>query len=117
MSNPKERLPAKQSKCPHCNWVGSSRGLFSHVRLTHPGMEASLKIRTENPYVIKNNTVGSVKKRKRFDTGENAIPKFNLEDAKTVLFMTAFVKLLNEYIEMDDELMFPNRSYKLNSRK
>ena len=117
MAYPKERLPAKQSKCPHCNWIGSSRGLFSHVRLTHPGMEDSLKIRSENPYVIKNNTVGSVKKkRNRFDTGESAIPKFNLDDAKTVLFMTAFVKLLNEYVAMDDNL-FPSRSSKLNPRK
>ena len=103
MANPKERIPAKQSKCPHCNWIGSSRGLFSHVRLTHPGMEGALKIRSENPYVVK--SVGSIVKRKT-RTEIKQVPKFNLEDTKTLFFMTAFIKLLNEYLEMDDPL-FP----------
>jgi hypothetical protein len=30
------RKPAKKVKCPHCDWVGSARGLFSHSRLAHP---------------------------------------------------------------------------------
>ena len=43
-------------KCPHCNHTGSSRGLFTHVRLSHPGItekpKSSTKI-TVHPYDIK----------------------------------------------------------------
>lgn len=30
--------PAPIVKCPHCKWQGSARGLFTHVRLAHPGI-------------------------------------------------------------------------------
>lgn len=30
------RKPAPIVQCPHCNWKGSARGLFTHVRLGHP---------------------------------------------------------------------------------
>jgi pantothenate kinase type III len=33
-----ERKPAVTVKCKYCNWTGSSRGLFTHVRLGHPGI-------------------------------------------------------------------------------
>jgi hypothetical protein len=49
---PTERAAAKIAKCPHCNWTGSARGLFSHVRLAHGGKEHLLNIRKENPYLI-----------------------------------------------------------------
>ena len=60
---PTDRAPAKIAKCPHCEWTGSARGLFSHVRLAHGGKEHSLNIRKENPYLInksKPKVLGSV---------------------------------------------------------
>lgn len=47
--------PATQVKCPHCNWKGSARGLFGHVRFVHPGKESSVKTNlraNRNPYSI-----------------------------------------------------------------
>lgn len=32
-----DRKPAALVKCPYCDHQGSSRGLFSHVRLAHQG--------------------------------------------------------------------------------
>ena len=33
-----ERKPAVTVKCKYCDWTGSARGLFTHVRLGHPGV-------------------------------------------------------------------------------
>ena len=32
------RKPAPIVKCQYCKWQGSSRGLFTHVRLSHPAI-------------------------------------------------------------------------------
>ena len=105
MPYPKERNPAKKTKCPHCNWIGSARGLFGHVRMKHPGMEESLNIRSENPYLLeKQKAIGSVKST------------IHRQDAKMHMLMKAMIKLLDEYRSMNDPL-FPSQSYKLNSRK
>ena len=43
-------------KCPHCNHTGSARGLFTHVRLAHPGIQEKPKISTKiavHPYDVK----------------------------------------------------------------
>lgn len=37
MTNTKStRKPAPVVKCPYCDWKGSARGIFTHVRLGHP---------------------------------------------------------------------------------
>jgi hypothetical protein len=105
MAYPKERNPAKKTKCPHCNWTGSARGLFGHVRMKHQGMEELLNIRSENPYVVeKTKALGSVKS------------KIHRTDIKTQVFVIGMIKLFEEYMKMDDNL-FPSRSSKLNPRK
>lgn len=32
----KERAPAQIVSCPHCDWKGSARGLYTHCRMGHP---------------------------------------------------------------------------------
>jgi hypothetical protein len=95
---PTERAPAKVTKCPHCNWTGSARGLFSHVRLTHGGKEHALNIRKENPYVIeksKPRVLGSViSKTHRID--KNA----ELEE----FVMKCIMKVIEAYKNSQDPL-------------
>jgi hypothetical protein len=106
MRYPKERIPAKKTKCPHCNWIGSARGLFGHVRMKHPGMEQGLNIRAENPYVLeKTKKVGSVNSNIH-----------RIDELKVSALIFGISKLIEEYKKMNDEL-FPSGSYKLNSRK
>jgi len=58
MSNhdyPKTRKPTAIVKCPHCSHTGSARGLFTHVRLAHPNIDAKPKTATKitiHPYDI-----------------------------------------------------------------
>lgn len=55
------RTPAPIVKCPHCNHTGSSRGLFTHMRLAHPGIEAKPpKSVTAHPYAVQQSSVGNV---------------------------------------------------------
>ena len=73
------RKPAPIVKCEHCNWKGSARGLFTHVRLSHPGISTKPPTATfEHPLdVDRKSTVGYVKpKRKR---------KYNSEDSSELL--------------------------------
>ena len=52
----KPRKSANIVKCPHCPRTMSSRGLFTHVRLAHPGITAKPKTSTRivaHPYDIK----------------------------------------------------------------
>ena len=96
---PTERAPAKVAKCPHCNWTGSARGLFSHVRLTHGGKEHALNIRAENPYLIeksKPKALGAIKHR--------------LDEKKELEAFIGLivVKVMQEYSKMNDSL-FPMR--------
>ena len=47
------RKPAPIVKCQHCKWVGSARGLFTHVRMAHPAInEKPPTITREHPYII-----------------------------------------------------------------
>lgn len=67
----KPRKSATIVKCPHCSWTGSARGLFTHVRLGHPGITAKPKTSTRivaNPYDIKGisrhiDTINIIKKK------------------------------------------------------
>jgi uncharacterized protein YllA (UPF0747 family) len=50
------RKSATIVKCPHCSHTGSARGLFTHVRLAHPGITTKPKTSTRivaHPYDVK----------------------------------------------------------------
>ncbi len=74
---PTSRKATTIVKCPYCDHTGSSRGLFTHVRLSHPGIEEKPKTSTKitvHPYDIKG--LGHVKdtiqriERKKVKPGE-----------------------------------------------
>ena len=47
------RKPAPIVKCPHCKWVGSARGLFTHVRMAHPAINTKPPIsKNKHPYEL-----------------------------------------------------------------
>lgn len=97
---PVERAAAKVTKCPHCKWTGSARGIFSHVRLAHSGKEHSLNIRKENPYVIeksKPKTLGAILQRKTM--GELKANK----EIETFIGLIV-IKVMQEYSKMHDPL-------------
>lgn len=65
------RKSATIVKCPHCPRTMSARGLFTHVRLSHPGIIAKPKTSTRivaHPYDIKGlgrhiDTINVIKKK------------------------------------------------------
>lgn len=59
-----ERASAPIVKCPHCNHTGSSRGLFTHIRLAHPGIETKppKSVKT-HPYAINNASIGNIESK------------------------------------------------------
>ena len=67
------RKSATIVKCPHCTRTMSARGLFTHVRLSHPGIIAKPKTSTRiivNPYDVKGlgrhiDTINIIKSKKR----------------------------------------------------
>jgi hypothetical protein len=67
------RKSATIVKCPHCPRTMSARGLFTHVRLSHPGIIAKPKTSTRiivNPYDVKGlgrhiDTINIIKAKKR----------------------------------------------------
>lgn len=61
---PKTRKPSAVVKCPHCSHTGSSRGLFQHVRMSHPTIAekpATSTFVTAHPLDIKG--LGHVKEK------------------------------------------------------
>jgi len=76
MSN-QDRKSAPIVKCPYCSHTGSSRGLFTHVRLAHPNINAKPKTATKitvHPYDIKG--MGHVKETiNRIETKKKPINK------------------------------------------
>jgi hypothetical protein len=89
------RKPAPIVKCEHCNWKGSARGLFTHVRLSHPAISTKPPTATfEHPLDVDRKTkVGYVKpKRKRFKSElEN-----DLDNAAMItLGLAVMIKLLD----------------------
>jgi len=53
---PNSRKPAMVVKCPHCKWEGSARGIYTHVRLSHPTIAEKPKTATKivaHPYDVK----------------------------------------------------------------
>jgi len=67
----KPRNAAAIVKCPHCPRTCSARGLYQHVRLSHPGITAKPKSSTRivaHPYDIKGlarhtETLNAIKKK------------------------------------------------------
>jgi len=67
----KPRKAATIVKCPHCTRTLSARGLFTHVRLSHPGITAKPKTSTRivaHPYDVKGlgrhiDTINVIKKK------------------------------------------------------
>ena len=100
---PTERAAAKIAKCPHCNWTGSARGLFSHVRLSHGGKEHSLKIRKENPYLLEKSKPkvlgGVISKKHRIE--EQA----DLEE----FIMKCILKVIEAYKNSQDDIFRAKR--------
>jgi hypothetical protein len=88
------RKPAPIVKCEHCNWKGSARGLFTHVRLSHPGISAKPPIaQLHHPLDIENSKVGNVKpKRKRKYSSEDSSEL--LEGTLVALGVAFAIKLL-----------------------
>jgi len=100
---PAERVAAKIAKCPHCNWTGSARGLFSHVRLAHGGKEHLLNIRKENPYLLeksKPKVLGAViSKKHRIEE------KAELEE----FIMKCILKVIEAYKNSQDDIFRAKR--------
>jgi hypothetical protein len=67
----KPRKSATIVKCPHCPRTLSARGLFTHVRLSHPGITQKPKTSTRivaHPYDVKGlgrhiDTINVIKKK------------------------------------------------------
>jgi hypothetical protein len=61
------RKPAPIVKCEHCSWKGSARGLFTHVRLSHPGITSKPPTSSlHHPLDIdKTTSIGNVKRKRK----------------------------------------------------
>jgi hypothetical protein len=91
--------PATQVKCPHCDWKGSARGLFGHVRFVHPGKENSVKtnLRAQrNPYSLERGPAlsGIQNQRKASNKPVNDI---SLETVGIALLVGTVLKLIEQY--------------------
>jgi hypothetical protein len=66
------RKPAPIVSCEYCNWKGSARGLFTHVRLSHPGIDKKPPIaQLVHPLDNSRSISGTKVKRKRKRYGES----------------------------------------------
>jgi hypothetical protein len=94
MARSKDSAPAQIVKCPHCSWKGSARGLFGHVRLTHPGKEEAVKYKPANPFAVNSNkTVGKAP--------NSPTRPLNMEDVGLTIIVGVFLKLIDDYIKAD----------------
>lgn len=86
--------PAQIVKCPHCDWKGSARGLFGHVKLSHPGNEGAIRHSTKrvNPYAVSKNvskTIGKASNKPSKDV--------SMEGVGIALLVGTIVKLIEQY--------------------
>jgi hypothetical protein len=90
--------PAQIVKCPHCDWKGSARGLFGHVRLLHPGREAAIRNSTKrvNPYAVLKNSSKTIGKASNGPTRP-----LNMEDIGLTIIVGVFLKLIDDYMKAD----------------
>jgi hypothetical protein len=100
--NKQERAPAQVVKCPHCNHIGSSRGLFTHIRLAHPGISDKPPIsKRQHPYALG----GVIDKVHRVDKKKSI--KHKEESIETVLatvVIGAVIKAIDEYFKINQPL-------------
>ena len=87
------RKPAPIVKCEHCNWKGSARGLFTHVRLSHPGITAKPPTASlQHPLDIdKKTSIGNVKRKGKRSQLEKDVD----EIAMLTLGLAVVVKVLD----------------------
>jgi len=87
--------PAQIVKCPHCDWKGSARGLFGHVKLSHPGHEGAIRHSTKrvNPYAINKSPKNAIGKP------SNAIPTYSKNPGINIL-IGSIVKIIENYMAM-----------------
>ncbi len=92
---PKTRKATAVVKCPHCSHTGSARGLFQHVRMSHPTIAekpATSTIITAHPLDVKG--LGHVKdKVHRLDKKQLSF----LDGVIVPLATALFIKLMEEY--------------------
>jgi hypothetical protein len=90
---PNSRKPAMVVKCPHCKWEGSARGIYTHVRLSHPTIAEKPKTATKivaHPYDVKG--LGHVKDK------IHRLDKVNHSDWINLLVVPLAIKLFEELL-------------------
>lgn len=93
------RKPAPIVRCEHCKWQGSSRGLFTHVRLAHPGISEVPPNQTrEHPLSINSTKWKEGKYRFSSDTSSMKKPvkyaPLSKEDKADFLTLSVMVPVL-----------------------
>ena len=77
------RAPAKIVSCPYCNHKGSTRGLFTHVRLAHPGITSKPPISEKHhPYSLGSIPIKTAKTKRQQKFAEIRIM---IEELKRIL--------------------------------
>jgi hypothetical protein len=94
MARTKDSAPAQIVKCPHCSWKGSARGLFGHVRLTHPGKEQAVKYKPANPFAVNSNKISG-------KAPNSPTRPLNMEDVGLTIIVGVFLKLIDDYMKAD----------------
>ena len=94
-----ERKPAVTVKCKYCDWTGSSRGLFTHVRLGHPGISKKPESTQRHEYHPQSiNLENRVKERIGALKKKYAKPKETTEEIIIRMVATAINQVLeNQY--------------------
>ena len=117
MPRTKDAKPAEIVKCPYCEHKGSARGLYSHIRLAHPGMEKSVTVRRVNPHSInKAAKVGSIPTK-----GKKVSNDVTMQDVGLALLVGTIFKLIENYFAQDNakkEMLkkFQREGHKLNRK-
>jgi hypothetical protein len=91
--------PAQIVKCPHCDWKGSARGLFGHVKLSHPGNEGAIKHSTKrvNPYAV------SLKPSKTIGKASNKpLEQVSMQNLGIALLVGTILKLIEQYYKTQE---------------
>jgi hypothetical protein len=91
--------PAQIVKCPHCTWKGSARGLFGHVKLSHPGHEGAIRHSTKriNPYAISKDpqkTIGKLPKQ--------PVQPATLENVALAIIVGTVLNLIAQYFKTQE---------------
>lgn len=66
----KERAPAQIVSCPHCDWKGSARGLYTHCRMGHPNKSLPETKGTRVMYTVHPQADKPVKRKKLTNGGK-----------------------------------------------